>query len=51
MAIWSGARDPSLRIKDVASDLGFSSPAYFSPWFQRLCVCSPTTHRQITRND
>ncbi|MGB8352866.1 MAG: AraC family transcriptional regulator [Chthoniobacteraceae bacterium] len=38
-------RDPDRRIKEVAADLGFSSPAYFSSWFQRLHHCSPVAYR------
>ena len=42
-------RDPSRSIKQVASDLGFSSAAYFSAWFQRLRQCSPSVYRMGNR--
>lgn len=39
-------RDRHRSIKQVAANLGFSSAAYFSAWFQRLHNCSPTVYRQ-----
>jgi len=41
-------RDPHRSIKQVAADLGFSSAAYFSAWFQRLHRCSPSLYRKGT---
>lgn len=36
----------SLRINEIASELGFQQPQNFSKWFKRLEGCSPEKYRQ-----
>jgi AraC-like DNA-binding protein len=38
-------REPLMAIKEVAYELGFSSPAHFCHWFRQAAGCSPRGYR------
>lgn len=44
-------KDQKLSIKDIAYDLGFSSPAYFSTVFKQYNGYSPTSHKKKCKAD
>lgn len=39
--------DSSISIKEISSELGFSSPACFCKYFKKYIALSPTEYRQI----